>query len=283
MRFVSPAVIALALVVTAVSAFAQQEDEEGSKDHPMFSRMPGYFISAYDAQDFGSFDFDMGLSEDEKNVEGKYWRIGYQIKEGQKKAGPLQIARNYTDLLIKRGGKKITEHIQASGGAATATMPAAGGRTLWLEVDVSNNGDDYDLIVVEEAAMKQDVEFNAGALAEALKSKGSVALHNILFDTGKATIKPESASALAVIGEVLKADPSLKIEIQGHTDNVGSPAANLKLSQDRAAAVKAYLVQTLSIAADRLTAIGLGDMKPITANASEEGRAQNRRVELKKM
>ena len=282
MRFDRSTVIALVLVAAAIPAFAQQEDEEGSKDHPMFSRMPGYFISAYDAQDFGSFGFDMGLSEDEKNVEGKYWRISYQIKEGQKKAGPLQIARNYTDLLVTRGGKKITEHIQASGGATTATMPAGGGRTLWLEVDVSNNGEDYDLIVVEEAAMKQDVEFNARELADALNSKGSVALHNILFDTGKATIKPESAGALGVIGEVLTADPALKLEIQGHTDNIGASAANLKLSRDRAAAVKTYLIETVGIAADRLTTIGLGDTKPIALNTTEEGRAQNRRVELVK-
>jgi len=245
----------------------------------MFSRMPGYYISTYDAEDFGSFDFDVGQGTDTKHVEGKYWRIGYEIKEGQKKAGPLQIGRNYTDLMLKRGGKRLWEELTASGGETTASMPA-GGHTIWLEVDVSNNGDDYDLIVVEEAAMKQDVEFNAGQLAEELKSKGSVALHNILFDTGKASIKPESSNALSVIAEVLKTDPSLKLEIQGHTDNVGGAAANLKLSQDRAAAVKGYLVQTSGIAADRLTTSGFGDTKPVAPNTSEEGRAQNRRVEL---
>ncbi len=94
-------------------------------------------------------------------------------------------------------------------------------------------------------------------LASALNATGSVALHNVLFDTGKATLKPESAAALAPVGELLKSDPALKLEIQGHTDNVGQPAANLKLSQDRAAAVKAYLVQTLAIPAARLTTAGL--------------------------
>ena len=77
-----------------------------------------------------------------------------------------------------------------------------------------------------------------------------------------------------------KADAELKLEIQGHTDNVGAAAANLKLSQDRAAAVKAYLVQTFGVAADRLTTAGLGDTKPIADNATDAGRAQNRRVEL---
>jgi OmpA-OmpF porin, OOP family len=275
------AVITLAIIAWAMPARAQQQDEEGSKDHPMLSRMPGYFISDYDAQDFGSFDFDVGQGSDTKHVEGKYWRIGYEIKEGQKKAGPLQIGRNYTDLMLKRGGKRLWEELTASGGETTASMPA-GAHTIWLEVDVSNNGEDYDLIVVEEAAMKQDVEFNAGQLAEELKAKGSVALHNILFDTAKATIKPESAGALSVIAEVLKNNASLKLEIQGHTDNVGGAAANLKLSQDRAAAVKSYLVQTSGVAADRLTTSGFGDTKPVAPNTSEEGRAQNRRVELVK-
>ncbi len=280
MRFPRLALIALAVLAWAVPARAQN-DEEGSKDHPMFSRMPGYFITEYDAQDFGSFDFDVGQGSETKRVEGKYWRIGYEIKEGQKKAGPLQIGRNYTDLMVKRGGKRLWEELNADGGDTTASMPA-GGHTIWLEVSVSNNGENYELTVVEEAALKQDVEFNAGQLAEELKSKGSVALHNILFDTGKATIKPESAAALSVISDVLKADPSLKLEIQGHTDNVGGAAANLKLSQDRAAAVKSYLVRTFAIAADRLTTTGFGDTKAIAPNTSEEGRARNRRVELVK-
>ena len=83
-----------------------------------------------------------------------------------------------------------------------------------------------------------------------------------------------------MIGELLKSDASLKLEIQGHTDNVGAAAANLKLSQDRAAAVKAYVVQTFGVGAARLTTAGLGDTKPIADNTTDDGRAQNRRVEL---
>ena len=74
----------------------------------------------------------------------------------------------------------------------------------------------------------------------------------------------------------------MKLEIQGHTDNVGAAAANLKLSQDRAAAVKAYLVQNLKADGARLTTAGLGDTKPVADNKTEEGRGQNRRVELVK-
>jgi outer membrane protein OmpA-like peptidoglycan-associated protein len=81
-------------------------------------------------------------------------------------------------------------------------------------------------------------------------------------------------------GEVLKNDPMLMLHIVGHTDNVGAAAANLKLSRDRAASVKTYLVQTFGIDEARLTAAGFGDTKPVASNQTEDGRAQNRRVEL---
>lgn len=266
------------LVVGAIAIPAIAQDAEGSKDHPMLSRMPGYVIGDYDAQDFSVFDF---ATDPATHVEGRYWRIEYAVPDGGKKAGPVQIARNYTDLLLKRGGKTVVDQVGAGGGTAVAWMPAAG-KKIWVQIDISNNGEMYTLIVVEEAAMEQKVEFTAMELAKALNDTGSVALYGILFDTGKATIKPESAKALAPVGEMLKSQASLKLEIQGHTDNVGTAAANLKLSQDRAAAVKAYLLQTFAIGSDRLSAVGLGDTKPVGDNKNEDGRAKNRRVELVK-
>jgi len=271
------AVLALGAVAAPVAA---QDDVENSKDHPMFSRMPGYYINEYDAQDFSSYE--LMLEPDSKKVEGRYWSIDYRLKEGAKKFGPVQIARNYTDLIVKRGGKKLQDQVDSGGGEAIAQLPLPNGKNLWFEIYVSNEGQDYEIHVVEEAGMEQKVEFTAMELATALNSTGSVALHNILFDTGKATIKPESSAALAVVGDLLKNDPALKLEIQGHTDNVGQAAANMKLSQDRAAAVKAYLVQSLGITAARLTTAGFGDTKPVADNKTEEGRLQNRRVELVK-
>jgi OOP family OmpA-OmpF porin len=272
--------MAVAMCLCAIPAIAQdqQADVDGSKDHPMFSRMPGYYIQDYDAQDFSSVDLDM---DPPKKVEGRYWRIAYQLKDGQKKVGPVQIARNYTDLMIKRGGKKLTDDTYADGGHAIAQMPIEG-KNIYLVVTLYNRGDSYELTVVEEAAMEQKVEFSAMELARALNDKGMVALHNILFDTGKATLKAESAAALAPVGELLNSDTALKLEIQGHTDNVGTAAANLTLSQDRAAAVKSYLVQTFAIAPARLTTTGFGDTKPVAPNTADAGRAQNRRVELVK-
>jgi OOP family OmpA-OmpF porin len=274
--------IPMAIVALAFSVPVLAQDEKPLKDHPRFSGMPSYQISNVDEQEFGAAEFEIGGGQPAKRVEGKYWKIDYALKEGARKAGPLQIGRNYTAILLAKAGKKAFEQLDAGGGTTTGSMPIGNGRSLWLQVDVANSGEMYGLTIVEEGDMKQDVEFTAGDLAEALKTKGSVAVHNILFDTGKATIKPESAGTLTVIADALKAETSLKIEIQGHTDNVGAAAANLKLSQDRAAAVKAYLVSTGGIAAARLTTAGLGDTKPIGDNTTDEGRAQNRRVELVK-
>lgn len=268
----------LAAFSLAVSGLAQEPDAEGSKDHPMFSRMPGYYIDSYDAQDFAAFEFD---TEPVTKVEGRYWQIGYRLNEGAKKFGPLQIGRNYTDPIVKRGGKKLVEELSTGGGHTVASLPAEG-KKIWLEVAVHDGGETYELTVVEEAGMEQKVEFTAMELAKTLSEKGSVALHNILFDTGKATLKAESSSALAPVGELLKSDAGLKLEIQGHTDNVGAAAANLKLSQERALAVKTYLIQTFGVSASRLTTAGFGDTKPVADNKTDAGRAQNRRVELVK-
>ena len=157
------------------------------------------------------------------------------------------------------------------------------GKNIYLQVGVSNAGEVYDLDRRRGSRRwSRRSSSRRWSWRKALNDNGSVALHNILFDTGKATLKPESAAALAPVGELLKNDAALKLEIQGHTDNVGQAAANLKLSQDRAAAVKAYLVQTFGIPAARLTTSGFGDTKPVAPNTAETGRAQNRRVELVK-
>jgi len=268
---------AAALLAAPASAIAQQ-DEEGCKDHPMLSRFPGYYISECETRDFSAYDFS--VSEDaEKKAEGRYWKISYWMKEGAKSASPLQLSRNYTNALAPRGGVKVYENVDTAGGTATLRLPA-GGKNIWVEVSISNGGEAYALTVVEEAGMEQRVEFTEAELARALNEKGSVALYGILFDTGKATIKSESAGILGSVGALLKADAALRIEIRGHTDNVGAAAANLKLSEDRAASVKAYLVKTFGIAADRLATAGFGDTKPVADNSSDKGRAQNRRVEL---
>jgi outer membrane protein OmpA-like peptidoglycan-associated protein len=276
-RFVIGAIVGAILLANPFAAGAQ-EDTEGSRDHPMLSRFPGYYIEDYEAQDFSAYDFQLAGDKEQK-VEGRYWQIAYWIKEGAKKGGPVQIGRNYANLFLKHGGTRLLEDLDAGGGILTARMPA-GGKNIWLEVDISNDGEVFTLTVVEEAAMEQKVEFSAMELSTILNEKGSVALHGILFDTGQATIRDASKGDLQAIGDLLKQQPALRLEIQGHTDNVGASDANRRLSEARAAAVKQYLVTSHGVPADRLTASGFGDAKPVADNTTEQGRAQNRRVEL---
>ncbi len=105
-------------------------------------------------------------------------------------------------------------------------------------------------------------------------------LSNVYFDTGKSSLKPSSHKALDDLVEVLKLKSTMAIEIEGHTDDVGKPEDNLKLSQDRANEVKKYL-QAKGIAATRVSAKGYGPEQPVADNATEEGRAKNRRTSLK--
>lgn len=117
---------------------------------------------------------------------------------------------------------------------------------------------------------------------DALSSTGRWATQGILFDTGKSEVRPESTPTLKQIAAALKEHPELKVEIQGHTDNVGKPDANLQLSQARAEAVKVALTKEYGVGEGQLTAKGYGDSKPSADNKTPEGRANNRRVELVK-
>ena len=240
--------------------------------------MAGYYIDRYEAHNFGGFEFLVG-EDKEQRVEGKFWRIEYWLKDGAKSASPLEISRNYTNAFTAKGGR--ARYTETDGGRTSLMLPANGSE-LWCDIDVSNSGEVYTMTIIEKTVMTQQVVLTAAELAKTLNEKGSIALHNILFDTGKATIKPESSVELQLVIDVLKSDTSLRIEIQGHTDNTGAKAANLTLSQQRADAVRDYLTKTGGIATARLTSVGLGDTKPVAPNTTEAGKAQNRRVELVK-
>jgi outer membrane protein OmpA-like peptidoglycan-associated protein len=117
--------------------------------------------------------------------------------------------------------------------------------------------------------------------AVAAEHTGWVVASDYLFDFDKAVIKKQYYGKLDEIAVVIKKDPKMRVEVQGHTDGVGTEKYNMKLSIKRANAVRDYLIKKGKIAADRLTAVGFGKTKPIATNDTKEGRAQNRRVELK--
>ncbi len=113
-----------------------------------------------------------------------------------------------------------------------------------------------------------------------IEINASVVLKNIFFDTKKAELKNESLIELDKVIQLLKDNPTITIEISGHTDNVGKPADNLLLSNNRAKAVINYFLSK-GIAANRLTAKGFGETKPVGENTTDESRSKNRRTELK--
>jgi outer membrane protein OmpA-like peptidoglycan-associated protein len=117
-------------------------------------------------------------------------------------------------------------------------------------------------------------------LYDRLAEDGRVATQGILFATNSDRIRPESTPTLEEIGTMLKDHPELRIAIEGHTDSDGEDAYNQTLSEQRAAAVKAYLMATYGIQDSRLQTAGFGESKPVADNATPEGKQQNRRVEL---
>jgi outer membrane protein OmpA-like peptidoglycan-associated protein len=120
---------------------------------------------------------------------------------------------------------------------------------------------------------------DAAALRSGLNENGHVEVPGIFFDFGKADVKPESEPALKELTAMLQANAAVKVWVVGHTDNVGSMESNMALSGTRAAAVVKALVQR-GIGGARLAPHGAGPYAPIASNATEEGRARNRRVEL---
>ncbi|HSV10162.1 MAG TPA: OmpA family protein, partial [Hanamia sp.] len=154
--------------------------------------------------------------------------------------------------------------------AAMNTLPAGAGK-----VDIKANR--YGIKIKNfRLAAGGDDKYNK------IVTDGKFITHGILFDVNKSTIKPESMGALNEIVKLMKDHSDLKFEIDGHTDSDGKADANLKLSQERADAVKAKLSE-MGIDGSRLTSKGFGASKPVDKNDSAEGKANNRRVEFVKI
>lgn len=270
----------LSLLIAAFLQSNGQDDYEGSKDPDLFTRMPNYYIGQYADEDFARYEF--WLSGDKyQPQEGRHLALVYALKDGisQTHSG-LQITRNYINALKKIGGEVVKEF--DDGGTNYAIIKIVkNGKETWAQV-VSSGGGHYSLDIIEKEAMAQDVVADATSMLNSINQAGKVAVYGIYFDTGKSTLKPESQPSLVEIGKLLKADPSLKLYVVGHTDNVGAYDANMKLSMDRAVAVVNALVSGQSVNAANLKACGNGPTAPVASNNTDEGKALNRRVELVK-
>ncbi|MGH9856676.1 MAG: OmpA family protein, partial [Acidobacteriota bacterium] len=148
--------------------------------------------------------------------------------------------------------------------------------------DLRLNSTDNDGVEITSVTFKVGGSLDAKAMAGAISKTGKLTLYGVQFDTNQATIKAQSEPVLKEVGALLQQDPALKLRIEGHTDNVGKPAYNLDLSKKRAESVKNYLTTNFQIDPSRLATDGFGDTRPIAKNDTDQGKAQNRRVELVK-
>jgi OmpA-OmpF porin, OOP family len=264
--------ISLASMLISISTVTAQ-DAEGCKDYPFFSRMPNFFITGC-SQNFNKLEYF--VSEEVLDTkEGDLTTISYSYPDDTSLKAPsqLQVLRNYENAITKLGGKKIYV-----GDQYLSYSLKKNSKEYIICVVMSNGNIVHNLSVLEIALMKQEI--TANEMLDALNKDGYIAL-NILFETGKSAIQKESLPIVDQIFELMKSDATLKVSIEGHTDNIGNAAGNKKLSNDRAKAVVDALVAK-GVDKKRMSFVGWGQEKPVADNRSEDGRAKNRRVEIVK-
>lgn len=269
----------LALLGTAAAAPADD------KDHPMLSRMPGFVVMEKEAKAFDAVrieDFEVqgkvGGRSQALSFEGRTTRIKYL--DEQERTSPVAILRNYANAIRSLGGSQLNAGYGASagdiqGGYHVFRVPQTGGEPVHVLLYI-NSPQWYTLTIVEPKAMVQQV--SAQQLAGELQASGFATVR-LNFATGSAELPSDAAGTIKAIVQLLKDQPSLKLSVNGHTDNVGQAADNKKLSQARAESVRKALVAQ-GVAEPRLKAAGFGAEQPVADNRTEAGRASNRRVEL---
>lgn len=232
-----------------------------------------------------------------RKVEGRVESHEFHLRDAQ--MSEAEARRNYENLIAQMGGVKVNDATPSELASSSEEISANKKKTRFTDgtmtydaylvrkpdqlvwIVLMSNNSNVNTLVVAEQPFKQTIAFvTADAMQSQLASAGHVALY-INFDTDKAGIRPDARPAVDEIAKLLEKDPSLKLTIEGHTDNVGDAVHNKALSQQRADAVMGSLIAA-GIAKERLSATGLGDAKPVADNKDEAGRARNRRVELVK-
>jgi OOP family OmpA-OmpF porin len=276
-RFALRALVVVTVLMLATPSRAQEPgvDEEGCKPSPLMSRMTGCGIYACEKKEFDAFDVVINKAGESKSLEGAVDHLKLICPAS---TSQLQLLRN-AEAALKKSGYTVVfsgRHDNADHPAVTAQKGAQ-----WIQIQTSqfNEFPTYEQTAVLMKEMVQEMSATAQAMSDAIAKSGKLDVYGITFATGQAAITPQSNQVLGDLLAVLVANADWRLRIEGHTDNVGDKAANLKLSNARAAAVAAWLTGN-GIAAARLTTAGLGDTQPVADNASEDGRARNRRVVL---
>lgn len=280
-RLVLPVVISVGILALIAPACLAEVQE-----HPLIRPFPGSTLDPHgEYTNFSEYTFLVTDPETGKatkqTVQGKFWKLTYGLRDetgrnADKTHSILEYRENYKQAALEQGGEILHE----KEGYLTFRLPGDGVRT-WCEVHIWNFSQ-QDIRIIEEAGFEKSLTFGPAEMKAALDAEGRVELHGILFDTDKATLKPESTEELQHVVTLLRENPTLTLEVQGHTDDQGADDYNMELSQRRAETVVSYL-GLFGIDTGRLTARGYGESAPVGPNTTEEGRARNRRVELVKV
>ncbi len=261
------------VAVVEVQPFKPTLTAPSGADHRLFGHMPNYSGKA-ERRNFDKFIFNYMDGDERKDIEvqGARHSVLYLPREGATYSSDLDVRENYRHAIEALGGQVLFSHDRTMSGRVDVK-----GQTIWLHIYTQEN--ETQLTVIEEKPFEASIKPPAAsALKSALDRDGRVALY-VNFDFAKAALQPDAAPVVAQVVKLLQDNPALKLSVEGHTDNIGGNDYNTKLSAARAAAVVAA-VTAQGIGKDRLVSRGFGAEQPIADNASGDGRARNRRVEL---
>jgi|SaaInlStandDraft_5_1057022.scaffolds.fasta_scaffold27892_2 OmpA-OmpF porin, OOP family len=208
----------------------------------------------------------------------------FSIVFSQKMASFTVVVTDYKNALLKgeqilmvgKSSKQVFKGVTNSSGTFDIDIP--GGDVY--DIKIKSVGDAKDYNTMEIPAIGENQSYNKGTLTIMIEQAKSFTLNNVHFDTGKSSIKSSSYDELKELVAFLKLKPEIKIEIGGHTDNVGDELANQTLSQERASSVIKYLVEH-GVSSSRLIAKGYGESTPVADNNTEKGKKLNRRTEVR--
>lgn len=256
------------------SAQPPRPDAKGCQDPAILSRMTGCFILSCQSKEYNAHRMPIGKPNKFQDVEGAFETLRYACPAN---STPIQVHRNAENALRAKGYQIVYTDAYFT---TRFTLTARQG-PQW--VTVYADGTQYTVTAVKQQALEQKmVAANADGWSEQIAQTGRASIYGINFDTGKATIRPDSASVLNEVLALLQKQPDWALLVAGHTDNVGTDAVNLPLSRQRAEAVVAWLVAK-GVDRSRLIPAGFGSKRPLGENDTEDGRAKNRRVDLVKV